>query len=320
MQIRKFVRNGVSGAREADLGKFRTPERYASPVSPSLSRGQHARAMWYEWDMAPVSADRRCATAPSRPQPNYFNSTEVAARYARVRPFYHRELAERLRGFAGIQRFRRALDVGCGSGQSSVALAEIAEEVTAIDPSPSMLAAAQPRTNVRYRLGAAEHLQIGAGEFDLVSAGSALHWFDQERFYGECRKVLSNDGLLAIYNDHFTAHMQGSVACKRWMRTRFAKRYPAPRRGMRDMDELRAAGCGFTVAHRGSFSHVVRFSREEFIAYLLTRSNTLAALANGRETELAMLDWLDSDLAPIVGESANGGFIFKCNYWIMRRA
>ena len=265
---------------------------------------------------------------PTRPGPNspslrlspanYFSSAEVAARYARVRPFYHAEVAERVRGFAGVERFGRVLDVGCGSGQSSVALAAVAGQVIAIDPSQSMLDQAPAYPNVCYRLGCAEELNAEAGKFDLVSAGSALHWFDQARFYGQCREVLAEAGLLAVYNDHFTAHMEGSVSCKRWMRTRFAKRFPPPRRGMRDIDLPLASACGFTVAHQASFSHVVPFTREEFVAYLLTRSNTLAVLARGEKTEASVGEWLDGELTPIVPDGTTGKFIFKCNLWVMR--
>ena len=252
--------------------------------------------------------------------PNYFSTVEVAERYHRVRPFYHAEVAERLRGFAGIERFGRVLDVGCGSGHSAIALAAIAAEVTAIDPSQSMLDHAPPRPNIRYQLGFAEQLDFAAGEFDLVSAASALHWFDQERFYAQCRRVLSESGVLAVYNDHFTSHMQGSPSCKRWMRTRFARRFPPPRRGMRDFDECKAAEFGFAVAHRCSFSHLVTFSRPELIAYLLTRSNTLAVLSRGEQSERSVIEWLDCELAPIVPDGGSGSFIFKCNLWMMRKA
>ncbi len=252
--------------------------------------------------------------------PNYFTSAEVAARYTKVRPFFHDEVVERFRAFAGVERFRRVLDVGCGTGQSSIALAAVADHVDAIDASEGMLKHASLRPNVAYRLGFAEQLDFGAGEFDLVSAGSALHWFDQDRFFVQCQKVLAPAGTLAVYNDHFTTHMQDVIACKRWMRTCFAKRFPPPRRGMRDIDERKAADCGFAVVHRASFSHLVPFSREEFIAYLLTRSNTLAAIERGEETQRSIADWLDYELAPIVPDGVIGSFIFKCNLWLLRKA
>jgi ubiquinone/menaquinone biosynthesis C-methylase UbiE len=139
---------------------------------------------------------------PSAALPNYFTSAEVAARYTEVRPFFHDEAVERLRKFAGVARFQRALDVGCGTGQSSIALAAVADQVAAIDPSEGMLKHASLRPNIAYQLGVAERLDFGAGEFDLVSAGSALHWFDQDRFFAQCQKVLAPAGLLAVHRPY----------------------------------------------------------------------------------------------------------------------
>jgi SAM-dependent methyltransferase len=237
-----------------------------------------------------------------------------------VRPFFHDEVVDRLCSFTGIPSFRKALDVGCGSGQSSVALSSVSGQVIAIDASQDMLDHASPCSNISYRLGIAEQLDFDAGEFDLVSVGSALHWFDQDRFFAQCQNVLSPAGVLAVYNDHFTAHLQGVVACKRWMRTRFAKRFPPPRRGMRDLNELTTSRCGFQIAHRSSFSHLVPFSRAEFIAYLLTRSNTLAAIHSGRESHESIVDWLEEELSPIVPDGITGSFIFKCNLWFLRKS
>ncbi len=253
-------------------------------------------------------------------QTNYFSSDEVAERYAKVRPFYHDEVMARVCALSGVAKFGRALDVGCGSGQSSVALAEIAGEVVAVDASREMLEQRQARVNVCYRMGVAEELEFGDGEFDLVAVGSALHWFEQRRFYAECLRVLKPEGWLVVYNDHFTAHLEGVVACKRWMRTRFAKRFPPPRRGMRDIDEELAGECGFTVMARAPFSHVVRFTRAEFVAYLLTRSNTLAAIAQGRETQQSVAKWVESETSAFLAEEVSGDFIFKCNLWLLRRA
>ena len=123
--------------------------------------------------------------------PNLFASAEVAARYRRVRPFIHTRVAEQICALSGCARFRRALDVGCGTGQSTVALATIADRVVALDSSQQMLDHASACPNVRYQLGRAEQLDFSDGEFDLVSVGSALHWFDQPRFFTCCRRVLS---------------------------------------------------------------------------------------------------------------------------------
>lgn len=155
---------------------------------PALAQWSKLLSNVVTMPMPTISAEPGTATSQPRHiqasarAPNYFDSAGVAGRYARVRPRYHAEFARRLSSFAGVDRFAKILDVGCGTGHSSIALAEIAEQVIAIDPSPSMLGEALPKSNVGYKVGSAEHLQFAAGEFDLIAAGSSLHWFDQERF------------------------------------------------------------------------------------------------------------------------------------------
>lgn len=267
---------------------------------------------------APLCEKKNARQIPAM-LPNYFTGVEVAARYAQARPYFHAEVAQRVRTYAGVARFRHALDVGCGSGQSAVALAAVSDEVLAIDASQSMLEHATPLPNITYKLGCAEQLASGCGEFDLISAGLALHWFDQDRFYGECHRVLDASGVLAVYNDHFTTHMQDVPACTHWMRSAFAKRFPSPRRGMRDIDEAKAEECGFKVVQRESFSHVVQFSRAQFIAYLLTRSNTLDAIRSGRQDEAQASAWLEREISSILPDGVTGSFIFKCNLCLMRK-
>jgi SAM-dependent methyltransferase len=256
-------------------------------------------------------------TAPNS-TPNYFADAAAAERYHRARPLYHTAVVRWICEATGGGHFRRVLDVGCGSGHSTVALRAMADEVVGVDASEGMLEQAQAAKGIRYELGRAEELNFANGAFELVTVGSALHWFARDRFYAACRRVLAEDGALVVYNDHFTAHMQGVVKCKQWMRTRFVKRFPRPR-GMRDIDESEAVQGGFEVEQRGSFSHVVSFTRAQFVAYLMTRSSTLASIDSGRETAESVADWLNNELAAIVPADAGGEFVFKCNLWLLRR-
>ena len=62
----------------------------------------------------------------------------VAAHYAAYRPPLHPHILKRVLSNAGT--FAVGLDIGCGTGRSSVALTPFCERVFAIDPSDSMLA------------------------------------------------------------------------------------------------------------------------------------------------------------------------------------
>lgn len=99
------------------------------------------------------------------------------------------------------------LDLGCGAGHVSFAVAPHARTVTACDLSAQMLAtvaaAARERglDNIRTQEGAAEVLPFADASFDWVlSRFSAHHWHDVPRALAEVRRVLK-PGARAIFVD-----------------------------------------------------------------------------------------------------------------------
>jgi SAM-dependent methyltransferase len=116
--------------------------------------------------------------------------------YARARPTYPPDLARALADLCGGRA--HAVDVGCGTGQLSAALATVFDTVTAFDPSASQIASATEHPRIRYRVGAAEEMSLPDGSADLVVAAQAAHWFDLKRFYAEARRILRPRGALAL--------------------------------------------------------------------------------------------------------------------------
>ena len=99
------------------------------------------------------------------------------------------------------------LDLGCGAGHVSFAVAPHAGAVTACDLSEEMLAtvdaAARERglDTIRTQQGAAEALPFADASFDWVlSRFSAHHWHDVPRALAEVRRVLK-PGARAIFVD-----------------------------------------------------------------------------------------------------------------------
>lgn len=113
---------------------------------------------------------------------------------------------ERLAGLASALRVERALDLGCGAGHVSFALARGgARHVLAYDPSVDMLAAvareaaARGHTAIETRHGVAEALPFESGVFDLiVTRFSAHHWAEVSRALAECARVLTPGGRLVV--------------------------------------------------------------------------------------------------------------------------
>jgi len=112
---------------------------------------------------------------------------------------------DRLRDLAQTDRPQRVLDVGCGAGHASFAVAPFVEEVIAYDVSAPMLAvvakeaAARGFVSLKTQQGAAETLPFADGQFDwVVTRLSAHHWSSVSQSLREVRRVLKDTGRLIV--------------------------------------------------------------------------------------------------------------------------
>jgi ubiquinone/menaquinone biosynthesis C-methylase UbiE len=114
-----------------------------------------------------------------------------------------KELAE----FASAGKFARALDLGCGGGHASFALAPHVGEIVAYDLSAEMLsavageAARRGFSNVTTQQGTVEKLPFPDARFDfVVTRFSAHHWHDIRAGLREARRV-AKKGAAAMFMD-----------------------------------------------------------------------------------------------------------------------
>jgi len=121
----------------------------------------------------------------------------VAAGYRAFRPRYPAALFEWLADAAPSRE--RAVDLGCGTGQASVALAERFAEVIALDPSADQIERAEPHPRVRYGVAPAEATGLPDASVDLAIAAQALHWFDPALLYPELARIGRPGALFAAF-------------------------------------------------------------------------------------------------------------------------
>ncbi|MFT3685927.1 MAG: class I SAM-dependent methyltransferase [Phycisphaerales bacterium] len=120
-----------------------------------------------------------------------------AAAYARHRPVYPPELYSFLAKLAPGQTC--AWDCGCGNGQAAVAVRKHFDHVVATDASAAQIERAQTCPGVEYRVARSEESGLPDTSVQLVTAASALHWFDLPAFYREVRRVLVPRGVIAAW-------------------------------------------------------------------------------------------------------------------------
>lgn len=117
--------------------------------------------------------------------------------YARHRPSYPASLIDNLAVLSPTTN--KAIDVGCGTGQISIMLADRFTSVLATDISADQLAHAPKHPRILWRQGRAENLNPDDdGPADLIIAAQAAHWFDLDAFYPKVRATLSPGGLIAL--------------------------------------------------------------------------------------------------------------------------
>jgi SAM-dependent methyltransferase len=131
----------------------------------------------------------------------------AAAYYVRGRPPYAKGFAETLATALGLDGNGRLLDVGCGPGTVTLALARYFTEVVGIDPDEDMLAAAQERAqrlgvaNARWVLARAEDLPAGLGEFRVVVFAQSFHWTDRDSVAATVLVMLEPGGAFVHISD-----------------------------------------------------------------------------------------------------------------------
>ncbi|MFQ5609299.1 MAG: class I SAM-dependent methyltransferase [Woeseiaceae bacterium] len=123
--------------------------------------------------------------------------SERSGDYALYRPTYPAALFEFLTRTCSNRGL--AWDCATGNGQAALSLAPFFREVVASDASERQIASAIPAANVVYRTAPAEMSGLGDRSVALITVAQALHWFDQARFFAEAKRVLADNGVLAVW-------------------------------------------------------------------------------------------------------------------------
>jgi SAM-dependent methyltransferase len=138
-------------------------------------------------------------------RPDSFDA--VAAIYDAARPLYPNAVLDDLVALTGLQPADRVLEIGCGTGQLTVPLAERGVQITALEPGGNLAAvargklAAYPGAVVVERRF--EDYDLPHEPFDLVVSATAFHWVDPGIRVTKAARALRQGGYLAIIHTHW---------------------------------------------------------------------------------------------------------------------
>jgi ubiquinone/menaquinone biosynthesis C-methylase UbiE len=250
---------------------------------------------------------------------NYFSAKTAAQRYAKGRPYFHPPIINRIKEFLTItEPLSSALDIGCGTGLSAIALKGIAQHISGVDASVEMIALAAKETGIRYFVASAENLPFQTNEFDLLTLSQVFHWLDPNRFLVEAARVLRPNGWLIAYDNYFSGKVANSEF-HGWYKEYLA-RYPVPpRREVAFTPEI-IAPYGFHLRRKERYENTIKFSLEGLVDYLITQSNVIALVEGGRESMEEARIWLTRIVKPMFGKVGEKEFLFNAPIWYLQRA
>lgn len=124
---------------------------------------------------------------------------DVAEAYDQFRPGYPAPLIDEACSVGGLEAGSRVLDIGCGTGKLTVALAGRGLDVDAVDPGPHMVEIARRHVpTARFHIVGFEEADLPSGAFDAVFSAMAFHWVAPDVGWSKVARVLRPGGLLAL--------------------------------------------------------------------------------------------------------------------------
>lgn len=198
---------------------------------------------------------------------NLENFTGKAEAYAKGRPGYPEEAIETI--FKLTPPNAVFADIGAGTGKFTVKLIERGNVVYAIEPNADMreqlAITLEPFLNSNIINGTAETTQLPDHCVDVITIAHALHWFNLDTFRTECCRIIKPGGfVVAIYN-----HIPGEEMTDCYKQT---------------IDAF------FTNPTTWAFQNPIRYTRDNWIAYILSQDDGLLPNDSGYASYIAALN------------------------------
>jgi len=129
------------------------------------------------------------------------------ALYDETRPHAPTLLLDICSQFLHVSEPPVVVDLGSGTGFSTVLWASRARHVIGIEPNAEMRAQAERRQvlashgeRIQYRDGLSTQTGLASESIDIVTCSQSLHWMEPEPTFAEVARILRSGGLFMVYD------------------------------------------------------------------------------------------------------------------------
>jgi SAM-dependent methyltransferase len=128
---------------------------------------------------------------------------QLAGSYDSARMSYPAPLFDDMFDYAGFPTVRRILEIGCGSGQATRAVASRGIPLVCVEPGRNLADIARQNlahfNHVRVVCSSFEEWILEPEPFDLVFSANAIHWVNRKMRARKTAQALRPGGTLAIF-------------------------------------------------------------------------------------------------------------------------
>jgi SAM-dependent methyltransferase len=221
---------------------------------------------------------------------------QAAEDYQRTRPVCPAELFDDLMDLAGLKPGDLVIEIGCGTGQATVPLAERGLAVTAVELGAELASVARRRLAgfpaAEVVTGSFEDWQPSGAPADAVLAVSSLHWIDPQLRYAKPRELLRPGGAMAVAGCLWARSTDAEPFWRAVQADYRAVGYegdpPPPPEQIGPQHFPSEAGRLFEEVASLRYPFQMRYSAEDYLAILATQSGT-NALGAARKAEFLAL-------------------------------
>lgn len=132
----------------------------------------------------------------------------IASHYSAYRPPLHDKILKYV--ISENEIFFDGLDVGCGTGYSTIALAKYCSQVYGVEPSESMLLEATTNDKITYYQGYGSEMPIDDSSVDIVTFAGSLSYAKSPVLVEELRRVCRKPAIIIPYD--FEVLLDGILA------------------------------------------------------------------------------------------------------------
>lgn len=201
--------------------------------------------------------------------------TGKADLYEKYRPSYPDALVDFLYANA---RCGCVADIGAGTGKFTRCLMRKPWRIIAVEPNADMREKLSDIDHIRIVPAPAENTGLDDFSVGLVTVAQAFHWFDEEKFKAECKRILAPDGWVAIiFNNRVTEDCEISRV-RDDICMRYCGAFHSGHIGRRSVEEgdkfLRNEY--FTETKYFFADHILELDEQSFVGDTLSRSYALS--------------------------------------------